>query len=222
MLSKSKIGTWKRCPFLFKLQYVDKLQIKAQNEAMSRGIEIHTLLEEFYKPNSRELKVLIEEIQKHPLFPKHSEAIANFINFNKRITSPFPILTEKMLKDDDKQIRGIIDRVDEDDKGNLILIDYKSGRINPISKYRFELALYAYLYEINHDRKITHWGIYFVDYDVFNVERAERNDIQDALKKVETTRCEIEDAHMGNNFPKSPGSHCNWCEAKTLGYCEGR
>lgn len=211
------------------MKYIDKKMFDYKNEAMERGVEIHSLLEDYYKPVEKmtltadktpaeTAKILNDEIVSHQLFEKHKEPVANFINFNARWKNEIPIYTEEKLEDAYYNIVGVIDRVSMRDN-KLILWDYKSGKPHPINNYRFELALYAYLFEVNHNQKIDYWGIYFIDVDTEIIEKVSREEMQKAINKVIEIRKEINECLNRNSFVKKPCFECRWCDVKRTGLC---
>jgi ATP-dependent helicase/DNAse subunit B len=220
-LSKSKIYTFEKCPFYYKLTYLDDAIKDDKSEPMQRGVEIHKLAEDFFKPENKTPENLIKEIQKHPLYEKHKEAVINIVKFNNRMGFRMPLFREEILVEPELNIKGVIDRVDLDDKGNYILLDYKSGKKHPLSDYRFELALYTYLFEMTHNQKITHWGIYFIDADSEVIEKRDQQEIIKAIEKVKDIRRKIKERMESNKFEKTPGWLCMYCPAVKEGLCGG-
>ena len=219
-LSKSKIGTWEKCPFLFKLKYIDGKAFDVKTPQMERGNEIHKLMEDYYKPEVKTIENLNKEITKQEKFVVHKEAVENFIKFNKRWNDSIPLYTEQELYDETYNIIGIIDRIGIRDN-KIILWDYKSGQLHDLGKYRFELALYTYLFEINHNQKVDYWGIFFVDHNVDMIEPVNRQEMQKAIEKVVSIRKEIKACSDKNEFCKKFNYDCRWCKAQQSGECDG-
>jgi len=218
-LSKSKIGIWEKCPFLYKLLYIDNsLKESPKSPAMERGIKIHEVFDKLSTPECKDEKVFIKTAKAIPESYEYKDAIINLLKFNRKWG--FPIFREEKLEDKKYGIDGIIDRVSIRD-GKIILWDYKSGQSHPINKYRFELALYTYLFEINHNQKVDFWGIYFLDKDVEVIEAVDRKIMQKAIDKVLAIRKEIEECQLSGKFIKKPKDDCIWCSALVAGLCDG-
>lgn len=218
-LSKSKIGVWEKCPYLYKLLYLDEvLEESPKNEAMKRGIRIHEVFSILSSSECMDEKVFVKTAKAMLDAEENKEAIINLLKFNRRWG--FPVFCEEKIEDEEYNIVGVIDRVSVKD-GKLVLWDYKSGQSHPISKYRFELALYTYLFEKKFGRKVDFWGIYFLDKDKEVVEPVDRGEITKALDKVLGVREEIEGCCKSNKFIKKPGFGCMHCTALELGLCSG-
>lgn len=217
-LSKSKVLCYENCPFKYKKIYIDKIERKVEPKALKRGTEIHEMLEDFYKPKTTNIGELKNEIKKHPKFKEHEKSIKSFvkvveeISTDKKVTKP--MFREIKIIDEELNIAGVIDRVDFDGK-NKAIIDYKTGKVRPIANYRFELALYAYLFEKEYQQTITHIGVWFVDHQKLITEELNRKEIITAIEKVRKVRGEIRKEH----FPKTPNRFCKWCEVYQNGFC---
>ena len=222
-MSKSAINTYEVCPFNYKNVYINKKPMSKSLWATNRGRNIHEVYEKITK---RKYGNTITEASKKAK-SEHSDiigAVSNFTNFQRAISPDgekivSPILTEEKIFDPDTNIVGVVDAVYSDGRHN-ILVDYKSGQLKPISHYRFELALYAYLVEKVKGIKIDYWGIYFADHVIANNPRkepADRQEIRMSLIKVETIRNLI---NM-KEFPKKPKYKCSNCISFMNGYCPG-
>lgn len=218
-ISKSKISTYESCPHNYENCYVKKLPMPITPFAMSRGVDIHNILEQFTKEDF----VSIDEAfaQLSGKYPDNKEPIRNFSEFMKRITPVKgkvlkPIMTEEKLYDPKLDIVGVVDAVYPSGDKKIVL-DYKSGNVNEMKKYRFELAIYAYLVENIKGIKLDYWGIYFVDHDKLISEKIDRDFINTALLKVQTIVTKIK---MGE-FPKAPKYPCKGCMSYMNGHCKG-
>jgi len=221
------VKTYLQCPLKFKLRFVDEIPVDIKATALIRGNEIHQLLEDFYKPKTNDLNILAEKIKEHKYYEPHKDAVKNFIAFNKRIQEKYngncrPCHTEVKIHNLDLNVNGVIDRVDFDGKSHAI-IDYKTGKIRNMSEYRFELAIYTILFEEEYNKKVTHWGVYFVDHDEFILEEVSPMEILNAKALVHKTREKI----LNKEFPKKPSYLCRWCECALntdedgIPYCMG-
>jgi putative RecB family exonuclease len=119
-------------------------------------------------------------------------------------------------------LRGIIDRLDRDDGGDLVVVDYKTGRAPGPGRERSKLAgveTYALLCErVLGVRPVAVRLLYLrapliVERDVAptTVKRQER-------RAVEVWRA-ISKAHAVGSFRPSPGPLCNYCAFADR--CEG-
>lgn len=199
-LSKSKVLEYERCPYAFKLHHIDGFQ-EPPSMAMQRGSEIHQIYDDFFKPPTSDLKELSNEITKHELFPKYKTQVKKLLSLTEK--TGVPLYREVKLYDEVLNISGIIDRVDFDGK-SIAIIDYKSGQEHPIENYRFELALYTYLFEKNHNQKVTHWGIFFIDKGKMVMEKKDFDEVLKAIDKVKEVRQKIKN----EEFPKCGK---RWC-----------
>lgn len=222
-MSKSAVLCYRQCPHRFYLEYIKKVSRRVTPKALKKGSEVHDLMDVFYNTKATTITEATKEIKQHPLMKEHKEVMGNFIKFNKEIVSEDtdrlikPLFKEVRMYDPETNTSGVADAIQKDiDK--LILIDYKTGKEHPLNKYRFELALYTYLFEKLHNQKITHWGVYFVDAHKFKVEPKNEQEMVKALKEVSDVRKLIK----AEKFNKNPSRLCRWCSCWENGHCDGR
>jgi len=222
-LSKSQINSFIRCPYGWKLQYIDKIE-SIQNVFMTRGKNIHSHIEEFYK----KVKIENDKIVQPQTLPK---SLNKFVQFEKKrldscknkegkidIKYFKPLFQELYLQDEKLMLRGYLDSVyinPTDDK--LIIIDYKTGHTSTdIDSYRLELSIYKRLLENSGKVKeeIKYWGILFIDSGILLFEEVNEKFVEDTFKLIEDIRIRMD----SGEYLKNCGGWCKWCGLK--GVCD--
>ena len=164
-LSKTKINTYLRCPFQFRLKYIDEIEGEA-NKYMILGRKVHKVAEIFlkeFKDNLSQINIDYElrKIENN-LNYELTYHIDNLSKFFKIVESKYKVIgIEKELVSDELNLTGICDVILENSEGNLIIIDYKTGNSNSFSKHRLELCYYKLLVEEYYNRKVSHVGVFF-------------------------------------------------------------
>ena len=170
-LSPSRASQFKTCPKQFKFANVDKLK-EPTNEVQAKGTTVHQALEDLFDLPKEDRS--IEKL--HNLFrdawtkvrgnDEHHNLFSNveeerewgvdglkLLNNYMEIEDPTsfePLERERWVRGsiNDLNLRGILDRMDRNQNGDLIIVDYKSGKA-PMAKYKeprfFALKLYALL-----------------------------------------------------------------------------
>ena len=189
MLSKSKINTFLRCPRSFKYIYIDKLEDEI-GEAAQIGLNVHEYAENIAKElMNRDIitESLIFDIMLE-LYPFDEEEFSDDQHALSLLTFFIDALIEQNYKifsvegrvdDEEDQLRGIVDLVLEDqDTGELFVIDYKTGKVKAISNFRLELCIYRKLIEHKYpDRKVVSAAIFFTQnasYKGFNFAESQK------------------------------------------------
>ena len=227
-LSKSKINTFISCPRKFYYQYIEKIQ--TSNEFAEIGIDIHSIAEEFLKLNkfgSREdiLNVLLNSSTYKEEYREHCDNLATFF-YDMLVEREYSVFSaEEKLVSYRYKFTGLADLVLEDKQGNLIIIDYKTGKSSTAKHYKLELCYYKMLVEEKFKgKKVSHVGIFFTK-DGFlcllefseDKEKFSREDVCSiydyylACNFIKTVRIEIEDYTENNNFPPRRQHLCNYC-----------
>lgn len=213
-LSKSSIGTYESCPYQWKLKYIDKLKPKMM-PALSNGIKVHSICENFYK-GVETFEEAVDKILKEDFVKNNPDKFKNFINFNKNLSTEKklrkPLMNETRFKNLNLNISGVVDVVFKDDSGNIIILDWKTGKTRGVEHHRFELALYYLLIKGKYpDLNITHWGIFFLDESdiekAFQKEKINKKEIEKAKLKIKNTRRRIQ----LKEFPKKSKWGCSYC-----------
>ena len=231
-LSKSKINTYLKCPFEFKLQYIDKIEVKP-NKYMILGSDVHLLAEKFIEKNigkindvdiANELVKLSFEYDIGYDLQDHIENLSEFFR-DFLIERDFKLFSfEEHIFDEKNNFSGICDIIFEDENGDLVIIDYKTGNSSSFSKYRLELCYYKLLVENVFKKNVSYVGIFFtkngrlrllkVD-DIDNKRKFLKSDeIDEAIETMYHVRNEIDNG----NFYQNKQFLCKLCLYKD--YCD--
>ncbi|MGB8361868.1 MAG: PD-(D/E)XK nuclease family protein [Acidimicrobiia bacterium] len=241
-LSPSRAGDFKTCPQLFKFRAIDRIA-EPPSVYQARGTTAHLALQRLYDDDVAErtperLYDLFREAwteirgadEFEGLFASVEEErdwgiesmtlLANYFSIEDP-TAIEPAERElDMTEDlDGIVIRGILDRIDRDEKGNLIITDYKTGKAPPeryaLSSF-FALKIYALLIR-------SRWGetptevrlLYLNGPTLYRLPVDDR--LLDAMEgQLRALWAAIERAMSSDRYPARPGRLCDWCSYQEI------
>ncbi len=160
--SPSKLLAWLDCPRRYRMQYLDRPrpQARPQRAHTSVGITTHNVLRDFWDlPVSQRTPAGVAELVRSSWIdvgfrdPEQSMAwrlrvrdlVTDYLRHSDRDNQPVGIERSVSLKTDEIAVTGRIDRLDDRD-GELVVVDYKTGRQVPTdddARTSLPLALYA-------------------------------------------------------------------------------
>ena len=179
IFSYSQLSTFKNCKEQYKIVYLDHQRKKDESIEAFMGKCVHGTLEWLYqKENMRKPYITFDKICKiydniwqdswhEKIFIVDKNLISNhFYAIGKRCLANYyhkygPIFDQKVYAtelslnfniDGKYQFRGVIDRLDQPEKGNWIIHDYKSGKramTQNMAKKDLQLAMYQIALEQN-------------------------------------------------------------------------
>lgn len=229
-LSKSKINSYLKCPMEFKYKYIDEIESEP-NEYMILGSDVHLIAEKFSEKFGDELDdVNIEnELLKiaydldigYDLY-NHIENLGNFFK-EVFVHNDYKLFSqEEYMLDEVYRFSGICDIILEDENGNLVVIDYKTGNSNSFSKYRLELCYYKLLVENVYRRKVSKVGVFFTKngrlrlLEVCDNDNKRKylhsNEINESIDTLYYVRNQV---NNGNFYPKRQYL-CRFCTYKDI------
>ncbi len=228
-LSKSKINTYLKCPLEFKFQYIDEIEAEP-NIYMQIGTNVHLIAEKFSEKFGDELddvdieNELVKIAFEENLYDldNHIENLATFFR-EVFVESDYKLFSqEEYLLDETHRFSGICDIILEDENGDLVVVDYKTGNSNSFSKYRRELCYYKLLVENVCERDVSSVGIFFTKngrlrlLDVCDEENKRKflhsREIDEAINTFYHVRNEV---NKGNFYPKRQFL-CKFCTYKHI------
>lgn len=186
-LSSTSIKTYLTCKKRFKLKHIDKLSIEESTTShyMSFGNSMHMTLADYNMIADQKYKTLevlhnllrknwisegYSNIEEEKIFgQKGLEMLTNYYDFPQDHGSKNLIIEKMIFKDCDSfTLCGKLDKVYEDDSGEIEILDYKTGQTIsgidqlqlPIYLILAESRLNYYpskisLYYLTHNKKIT-------------------------------------------------------------------
>jgi len=175
----------------------EKLKEIYQNSWINEWYETKERREEFFQAGLKMLRLFYQE--------------------NKDKVLPVLLLEKDFLLklDDDFLFKGQIDRIDQGEKG-VILIDYKTGAAKEKLTYRDkrQLLLYQLAVESFLRQPVEKLVFYFLE----KGKQLEFQATEKELAKVKKWALDLGKKIREKNFPLSPGPHCQFCDFRQ--YCE--
>ncbi len=226
-LSPFKISIFKQCPLRYKFHYVDKLykKYKKDRDYLSFGDSLHRTLRDFFKISFNErtyenLEKLyrknwvrkgyssLEEEKKWGL--KGLRILKNFYEEEELKIKPF--LIEKSLKGYYRSfvISGRIDRADLIKENEIIVIDYKTGRISEDKELnKISAVIYKFLLEKNYHKKVIKIINHYLLFQKKVIYTFGDKEFEDYLNRIVNIGLEI---LKEKEFPPKKSNLCEYCD----------
>lgn len=243
-LSPSKVSTFKDCALAFRFSAIDKLPEPPSLPAV-KGTTVHRALELLFAadPTDRTpdraascLDLAIEEMAGHPdyqLLELDAAAESAFATDAAAMVRRYfdledprsitPVGLELMLEAevDGLLLRGIIDRLEEDEHGELVVTDYKTGRTPSVQQEQSRLGgvhFYAFLCQKVLGRLPARIQLVYLGSQpqVITTTPSEQS-VRGMEKKVAAIWSAVQRACEHDDFRPKRSALCNWCSFQA--YC---
>ena len=241
-LSPSRASQFKTCPKQYKFANVDKIK-EPTTEVQAKGTTVHQALEDLYDlpkeertPDNlynlfRAAWTKVRSDDEHVnLFQNVEEEkewgvdalnlLANYLTLENPEEIE-PLEKERWVRGsiEDLNLRGILDRMDRDKDGNLIIIDYKSGKA-PAAKYKeprfFAMKLYALLIKEELGEMPKELKLIYLKNSTIHTLQVEEETLINAKEEILEIWGNIKKAYQDNDFPAIKNTLCDWCYYKPI------
>ncbi len=236
-LSPSSLGAFTACPLAFRFSYVQRLP-EPPSAPASKGTLVHRALERLHDrpPSERTLEIALadlglaaSELAAHPEFAGlgltdeewdgfvvEAETLVRRYFDLEDPTRVNPIGLEIKLeaKLDKVTLRGIIDRLELDDEGELVVTDYKTGNTPSERWEQKSLAgvhLYAVLCEQNFGRRPSRVQLLYLSKPEAIVAYPTDSTVRGVEMKSGAVMDAVRRACRSDDFRPRPSALCNFC-----------
>ncbi len=237
-LSPSKVATFKDCALAFRFSAIDKLPEPPSVPAV-KGTTVHRALELLLGEPAEQrtperaagcLATALEEMREAEEYvglELSAEDAAAFARDAEAMVERYfqledprrvrPVGLELMLEAElgSLLVRGIIDRLEEDDDGALVVTDYKTGRAPSVAQEQARLGgvhFYAFLCERTLGRRPSKVQLMYLGSQpqVITTTPSEQS-IRGMEKKLGAIWSAVERACERDDFRPKQSALCNWC-----------
>lgn len=224
-LSKSSVNSFLKCRREFKYQFLDGIR-EEPNEYMQIGLDVHAIAERFIQNFDIEgdfyeqLQDIATSYGSEYVLDTHLFNLSKFFDevFHDDDVNYKVFSAEEYIYDEKHDFSGLADLILEDEDGDLIIVDYKTGKTKPIKKYLLELTYYKMLVESKYpDKHVASAGIYFTKdggmrFTNFVEEQRKgsfvtQEDYDTAIELLDFIRNEVDE----NNIYPEPQFLCKYC-----------
>ncbi len=243
-LSPSSVSSFTSCPLAFKFSYLDRLP-EPPSVAASRGTLVHRALERLHDRPAAERSIdaalldlddAASELRDHPEFAGLGLDADQWAAFREEAT----VLVQRYFELEDPRsvraigleiklearigerfkIRGIIDRLELDADGELIVTDYKTGAAPREQHERARLVgvqIYALLCEQNFGRRPKRVQLLYLSTPEAIIAEPSEQSITGVTRKAEAIYKAIVRACTNDDFRPNRSALCSYCTFKP--YC---
>ena len=242
-LSPSACSSFKECPLAFRFSYIERLP-EPPTAAASKGTLVHRALELLLDrpPAERVLEVALtdldrarRELAEHPEFAGLELDDAGWAQFHAdaevlvhryfELEDPRtvrPIGLELKLEADlgVSRLRGVIDRLELDTDGELVVTDYKTGSVPSEfweAKSLSGVHIYALLCERMLGRRPARVQLFYLSKPEAIIATPTDQSIRGVERKTNAMRAAIATACEREDFRPRPGRLCEYCSFQA--YC---
>ena len=243
-LSPSKVATFKDCALAFRFSAIDKLPEPPSMPAV-KGTTVHKALELLFDDDAdartpeRAQERLVEALAWVAEEPEYvalelsDDDATTFANDAARMVERYftledprrihPVGTELMLEThiDSLLVRGIIDRLEEDADGQLVVTDYKTGRTPSQAQEQSRLGgvhFYAFLCERVLGRLPARIQlVYLGSQPQIITTTPSAQSVRGMQQRVGAIWSAVERACEREDFRPKKSALCNWCAFQA--YC---
>ncbi len=237
-LSPSKVSTFKDCALAFRFSAIDRLPEPPSVPAV-KGTTVHRALELLFAAAAADrTPALAAECLEDALVQMRTDEeytglgltaddevafaqdAAQMVERYFQLEDPrtiTPIGLEMMLEAeiDGLTVRGIIDRLEEDGDGNLVVTDYKTGRTPSVAQEQSRLGgvhFYAFLCQKVLGRIPSRIQLVYLGKEpqVITTTPSEQS-VRGMEKKVGAIWAAVERACAHDDFRPKQSALCNWC-----------
>jgi len=242
-LSPSKVSSFTDCGLAFRFSAIDHLP-EPPSVAATRGTLVHAALERLFclEPQERTqaralscLDAAVVDLRAHPEFSGlelDDAAEATFVDEARALLEKYfrledpttitPIGIELKLEVEvgGVRLRGIIDRLELDADGELVVTDYKTGRAPGERQEQQRLAgvaFYSLLCERLFGRRPAKVQLLYLADPLAIISVPTDRSTRGVERKLAAVWTAVERACEREDFRPNPGRLCDWCGFKA--YC---
>lgn len=240
-VSPSRLSDFKQCPQLFKFRSIDRLAEPA-TVFQARGTTAHLALQRLYghdaaartperlfdlfreawaEVRTEEYPDMFETIEEERAWGIESmELLANYFSVeDPRAISPVDCELDLLEEVNSVQVRGILDRIDQDENGDLIVTDYKTGKAPP-QRYAlpafFALKIYALLTRKHFGRAPVQLRLLYLNGPTLYSLDVDDQQLDAMERQVKALWDAIERAEQRESYPPRQSKLCDWCSFQTI------
>jgi putative RecB family exonuclease len=242
-LSPSKISAFKHCPLAFRFSVIDRLP-EPPSPSASKGTLVHRALELLMvrPPEQRTLPSALTDLERaraeladHPEFAGlelteeewdvfHADAaqlVARYFQLEDPATVQ-PIGLELLMSVEvgSLTLRGIIDRLELDGDGELVVTDYKTGTAPREGFEQDRLGgvhFYALLCQRLLGRRPARVQLMYLSTPEVIIARPSEQSVVGMERRAQALWTAVERACERDDFRPRPGRLCDWCSFRA--YC---
>jgi putative RecB family exonuclease len=242
-LSPSSFSAFKDCPLAFKYSYLDRLP-QPPSPAASKGTLVHRALELLMlkEAGARTLPAALadldrarHELAEHPDFSElelneaewdefHADAetlVRRYFELEDPSTvTPIGLELRLEVQVGSVRLRGVIDRLELDADGELVITDYKTGAVPNEYREQQRLAgvhMYAFMIDQTLGQRPARVQLLYLSKPEAIIAVPSEQSVNAVARKTGALWSAIATACTRDDFRPHPGPLCNYCTFKP--YC---